>query len=393
MMQATTDFSTRVWAEINLDSIIHNYNLCKSLLPERMQIIAVVKANAYGHGAIQIAHHLNSLGCTSFAVSNITEAVSLRKGNIKGTILVLGYVHWQDVGLLARYNITATVYSTEYALLLNQQATKLGYVIDTHIKIDTGMGRIGWLVDDEQVYKHILHVSMLSNLRIKGIYTHLSVADSQDSANQQFTAQQIDRFEQLVEQLLRQYGLQFEVIHCCNSAGTFCYGRHIGNAIRVGICLYGLYPNNYCLSHLPLQPSMTVKSTISYVKGIKANQYISYGRTYRSTRDMSVATVTIGYADGYNRLLSNNGQMWVNGHLAPIVGRVTMDQTMIDVTDIDCRMGDNVIIFGPPSDISMELLSRSIGTINYETACCISARVPRVFIKNNRVVDIDRYIY
>lgn len=386
-------FLKRTWAEINLDSIKSNLQVVQSKL-NTTDVMAVVKADAYGHGDRAIVECLAQNGVKMFAVSNIEEAISLRQASIKGEILVLGYTPSDRVGSLSDNDITQTVYSVEYADELQQQCVQQNVTIKTHIKLDTGMGRIGVTVYDlSTAIKNTRHIYEQTNLDCKGIFTHLSTADSQQSQAVEYAQKQLEHFNQVITHLKTADEL-FEQIHVQNSAGILAYGDMGYSCARAGIILYGINPSGERVSG-EIVSAMELKSVVSMVKMLPKGESISYGQSYVANHDMKIATVPIGYADGYSRLLSNKGEMLINGEKAMIVGNVCMDQLMVDVTHIeDVKMGDLVTLVGRDGDrvITFEQVASQIGTIGYELICLIGRRVPRVYIKDGKRVEVVDYI-
>ena len=367
----------RTWAEIDVDALIHNLKIIKSKTPDA-RIMAVVKANAYGHSAGIVAPVLDKNGADSFAVSNIDEALQLRSLNITKPILILGYTPPQLVKILNENNISQCVYSPEYALDLSAEAVKQNVKIKIHTKLDTGMSRIGFDCRSDDLFGIYLAISSskLDGFDFEGIFTHFSVADRSKVEEDGFTDAQYNRFKNAVE-IFKKSGLVPKYCHCCNSAGLILDGDKHLDICRPGIILYGLSPSSAPELECNLIPVMTLKSVVTMVKEINENDSISYGRTFKATEKMRIATVSIGYADGYPRLLSNKGYVIINGKKANIVGRVCMDQLSVDVTDIpDAKMGDEVILFG--KELSVNVLAELCDTINYEIVCGISPRVPRI---------------
>jgi len=388
------EFVKRCWAEIDLTKIVYNYKLFeKKLKDEKSEIIAVIKANAYGHGANEIAKELSKNGCRFFAVSNITEAINLRKNGVKEKILLLAYTPEVYAKQIFEYNLIQTVYSLEYAQKLNEQSQKNGVINQIYIKIDSGMGRIGFdAFNPENALNEIKQVALMKNLNIGGAFTHFAIADAHTAESIQYTAEQGERFSKLVGKI-RQNGIKIPVEFSCNSAAGHYHPELIMNGIRLGISLYGLSPSNKDIDGLPLQQVMTLKTVVSMVKTLPVGRSVSYGRTYICKKETKVATVSMGYADGYPRILSNKGYMWVGGKRVPIIGRVCMDQIMLDVSGLDVNFGDEVTVFGGESDITIDEIANATDTINYEITCGISARVPRVFVKDGKTVSVRDNTY
>lgn len=372
------DFLKRTWAEIDISALKHNLNLFKKHA-ENSKIMAVVKADAYGHFAKIIAPVLENEGADYFAVSNIEEAIELRNYGIKKPVLILGYTPVNYAKTLSDYDISQCVYSLEYAKELSKNAKKENVKIKVHIKLDTGMSRLGFDCRNDSLCGmcEAIKSAKLDGFTAEGIFTHFAVADRNDNTEDGFTNEQFERFEIAVE-ILEENGIIFPLKSCCNSAGFLKDSdKHLSYS-RTGIALYGLLPDKDFDTDFPLIPVMTVKSIISQVKEIKKGDTVNYGRTFEAQKPMKVATVSAGYADGYPRLLSNKGYVLINGKKANILGRVCMDQMCVDVTDIDAKMGDEVILFG--KDLSVDILAEMTGTINYEIICGISSRVPRITV-------------
>lgn len=374
------DFLHRTWAEIDLSALIHNFDIIKSKAAPAKTMV-VVKADAYGHSVEDIAPVLDKAGADSFAVSNIDEALELRKIGITKPILVLGYTPIEAAQLLYTNNISQCVYSLEYAKALSAEAVLKNLKIKIHIKLDTGMSRLGFNCRDnslEQI-EDAIEAAKLDNFYLEGIFTHFSVADRTPDLEDGFTNDQFSRFL-LAKKKFLDSGLFPEYCHCCNSAATlFDSDKHL-DICRPGIILYGLTPSYDLDLQENLIPVMTLKSVVSMVKEIKKGDVVSYGKTFKAEKDIKVATVSAGYADGYPRLLSNKAYVLINGKKANVLGRVCMDQMCVDVSKIEnVKMGDEVILFG--KELPVEVLAEICGTINYELVCGISKRVPRVILK------------
>ena len=371
----------RSWVEVNLNQIIQNLDIYKSNLKKDAQIMAVIKADAYGHGDAMVARALSAKGVNSFAVSNIDEAVGLRNAGITGEILILGYSSPIYANTLHFLNLTQAIVSAEYAEAL----ARTGYEIKCQFAIETGMNRIGIpSYDAKEAARIVKNYSRL--LCVNGIFTHLCVADSNKKEDIEYTKRQLTLFKNVADELKE---LHLPYIHCYNSAGGLYhlenneFNEVIGNIVRLGIILYGLKPD--VSDSLPdgIKPAMTWKSVVSLVKELEEGETISYGRTYKTTRKSKIATVTTGYADGYNRLLSNKGFVMIKGRKAPIIGRVCMDQTLVDVTDIpDVKMGDTVILMGKDGELDYDAdkMAKDLNTIGYEIICGISKRVQRFYV-------------
>ena len=382
----------RTWVEVALDAIEHNFKAIRAHIGDS-EICCVVKADGYGHGANKLAELYSKLGADFFAVSNIDEALELRFSGIKEPVLILGYTPVTLVDKLAQFNITQVVYSLEYATLLSEQAVKTGVSVDIHIKIDTGMSRIGFMCQDfprdDASLDEIEKVCALTNLNPCGIMAHFAVSDEGEEGRE-YTLKQLNALKYTVDELKKR-GLEFSLVHHANSGAVEYYKDAHLSMVRAGIILYGLAPNPAVDAAIDLKPAMTFKTQIAHVKTLCKDSSVSYGRTFVAQKDMVVATVPVGYADGYFRDFSNEGYMLVNGKKARILGRVCMDQTIIDVTDIEnVKIGTEVIIFsdgenGAPTASSLAELAN---TINYEIICAVSKRVPRVYMRNGKVVDV-----
>lgn len=384
------DFLRRTWAEIDLDKALYNWEQIR-LLANSRAIMPVVKADAYGHGANILAEVYEKNGAESFAVSNINEAIKLRKHGIRADILVLGYTPVSYINQLYAFNITQAVYCLEYAEELSQAAAENSLTVKIHIKVDTGMCRIGYGCRDLLLsgVEDIEKTLKLPNLNAEGIFTHFSSADSEDDDDIAFSDKQYSLFADTVK-ALENKGHGFKYVHCCNSAASALRGSE-GNLIRPGIILYGISPAFGLKLPCELRPIMSVRSSVSMVKTLESGQSVSYGRTYTADRPRRIATVPIGYADGYPRALSNNGKVIINGKFAPIVGRICMDQMTIDVTDIDnVEAGTVVTVIGEADGLSVSLdeIAAACGTISYEIMCNISIRMPRVYMSNKKITDV-----
>lgn len=371
-----------VQAEINLAAIARNIQQIRSLLQPGTRIMGVVKANAYGHGAVPVSRVLLQNGASMLAVARAGEAVLLRQAGITVPILVLGYTPGEMFNELLEYGLTQTVFSLDYARLLDEAAARAGKKLTVHIKVDTGMGRLGFWHAREDALRDVLAIARLPHLEVEGIYTHFAAADSADKT---YTEQQIQAFQEFLHRLRKQ-GLQVALRHCANSAGIIDHPEAHLDMVRPGIIIYGLYPSvEVKRDRLRLEPAMTFKTRIAQVKEVEAGFSVSYGCTYTTSGNTIIATLPVGYADGYSRLLSSRGQVLVRGRRAGIIGRVCMDQCMIDVGHLPgVQPGEEVVLFGRQGQawLPVEEWAGWIGTINYEAVCMVSARVPRVYVED-----------
>lgn len=369
----------RAWAEINLSALAHNIEAVKAVLPNDTQLMAVVKANAYGHGDEAVCKKLLELGVSWFAVSNLEEALSVRKICPEAEIFILGYTPPECAADIAKNNIIQGVMSTSYAEELCRYADA---PVRCHIKLDTGMGRIGFKSKDtDACVDELLPIFNMEMLAVEGIYTHFAVADSPEECDVEYTKMQEQRIFDIYDRLA-ELGHKLPHVHCMNSAASIVRSNKRCTLARIGIVMYGLLPNYPVELPIDLKPVMTFKSVISQVKEIEEGDCVSYGRTYTASDARKLATVTVGYADGYARLLSGKGRALVHGVSCPIVGRVCMDQLMLDVTDVmeQVQSGDEVTLFGD-CEITADWLASLYGTIGYEIICGISKRVPRISLE------------
>ncbi len=386
------EYKKRIWVEINLDAIKANLDEIKKLCGDS-EIIAVIKADGYGHGAVEVGLFLQSIGVGFFAVSSLREAVELRRGGIRGKILVLGYTAPDEAQTLADEKISQAVFSSEYAEKLSKSLDR-DSKIDIHIKLNTGMNRIGFNCCGDLPIADIENALSLENLRFEGLFTHFAAADRDGDPDAVFTELQYSRYISVCEKLA-EHGFKPKLRHCCNSAATLLHTDKRLDAVRPGIILYGLTPDPALTLPVKLTPAMTFKAVVSMLHTVTSGDAVSYGLTYRAKGDRRLATITAGYADGFPRFLSNRGTVLINGTPCPIVGKVCMDQTVVDVTDLDgvCE-GDEVVLFGKQKNaqITAEEIARLGGTINYEIVCGISRRVPRYYLKSGKQVTVHDYL-
>lgn len=387
------DFVKRTWAEISLDAITHNFNEIKRRVGSSAKICCVIKADGYGHGAAELASVYLELGADLFAVSNIDEGIEIRNAGCDLPMVILGYTPASEAARLSKYNISQAVFCLDYAKALSQECVRQNCTCKIHIKTDTGMSRIGFMCQefprDNDSIEEIKAVADLKNLEIEGLFTHFCVSDEGEEGSE-FTKIQYDNF-MYVKNRLENAGLKIECVHCSNSGAIEDYPNTYCDVVRAGIILYGLAPSPKLAGKFDLIPAMTLKTTVAYVKTLKAGSAVSYGRTFVAERDMKIATVPIGYADGYIRQNADSGYMLVNGKKAKIVGRICMDQTMLDVTDIDnVSIGDEVVVFGSGKngEPTADTIAQNTGTINYEVVCLVGKRVPRIYYKNGVITEV-----
>lgn len=376
------NFYKRAWSEVNLDVLKQNIAVIRGICPQK-EIIAIVKANAYGHGDVQCAGSLIACGVRHFAVSNLWEAQQLSENGIDGDILIFGYC---DIPLILENlgkNYIFTVGDTDYAKELSECALANKVKIPVHIKIDTGMSRVGITTEEQLDF-----ILALGGLDVRAGYTHFAVSDSLDNADVDFTEKQQAR----LIGMCKKRGLP---THSQNSGGIIYHGDFDGSMVRAGIIMYGQKPDERFPIPDGIKPIFQLKSVVSQLKTIRAGDTVSYGRTFTAVRETRLALIPCGYADGFNRRLSNNWNVIINGRPAPVCGRICMDQTLADVTDIpDVKIGDTVTVYSNETDggSSVTEAAKRVGTINYELLCAIGTRVPRIYIKDGKPYEMHRYI-
>jgi alanine racemase len=386
----TIDKIRPVWAEINLDNLAHNIREIRKIVKKDTLITAVIKANAYGHGSVEAAKVFLENGADRLAVATLSEAIELREAGIDLPILILGYTPESQYSQVIEYNITQTIYNFESASAFSQAASLQNKTGTIHIKIDSGMGRIGFLPNDESV-DEIINISKLPNINIEGIFTHFATADEKDKS---YTRLQYERFSTVVKKL-EEKGLSIPIKHVSNSAAIIDFPEYNLDMVRPGIILYGYYPSNDVnKDRIQLKPAMTLRAKISNVKTVSKGTGISYGQIFVTERESKIATIPIGYADGYTRMLTSKAEAFIKGKRVPVVGRICMDQCMLDVTDVeDVKIGDEVVLLGygeghPDADE----IGEKLNTISYEVLCMVGRRIPRVYIKNGDIVNIKDYL-
>lgn len=382
--------NTRTWAEINMDALKENIINIRKKTDPRAMIMAVVKADAYGHGAVNVAKFLLKNGADRLAVADLDEALELRRAGIDAEILILGASFEEDCEKLVKYNVTPAVFSADFAKKLSEEAKKQKKQAKIHIKIDTGMSRIGFVsgVNDDAVTDEIIEISRLPNIYTEGIFSHFATSDEKDSA---YTKKQFSQFLNICN-LLKDKGLEIPIRHIANSAAIMMYPETHLDMVRAGIILYGFYPSEEVnKNNLKLRRVMTLKSRITLIKEIK-DRGVSYGKTYIAHENTKVATVPVGYADGFTRLLNNKAKIIAKGKTVNVIGRICMDQCMIDVTNVhNINTGDEVIIFGEDI-VTADDIAKTLGTINYEIVCMVSRRIPRIYICEGKVVSTVNYL-
>ena len=369
---------TRTWTEIDLSNLEHNYRALRAMLPQGCRFLGVVKADAYGHGAVQVARRLETLGAEYLAVACLDEALELRQAGITTPILILGYTPTERAEALLDNGITQTVYDVEMARALSDAAAAAGKTLKIHVKADTGMSRLGWLCggeDQSAAAEAIAQVCALPGLEAEGIYTHFANADGDED----YTMLQFTRFLDLLE-ALKERGITFAIRHCAASAAALKFPCTHLDMVRPGIALYGHYPDPSCegLDGPGLRPVMTLKTRVASVKAVPAGTPVSYGCTHVLDRETKLAALTIGYADGLPRLCSDKLEVLIGGQRAPVVGRICMDMCMADVTGLDVAPGDEVEVFG--EHLPIEDVAALAGTIQYELLCAVSPRVHRAYL-------------
>ncbi len=376
--------------EINLDNLAYNIRNLRDYTDKDTLIMAIVKANGYGHGAISASKVFLANGADRLGVSIIAEGMELRKAGIEAPILIMNYTPSSQHKNIIKYNLMQNIYSYEDAKDLSDVAVEFKKDVTIHIKIDTGMGRIGFYPNNKSV-EEIIKISKLPNIKIEGIFTHFARSDERDKS---FTDIQFRRFIEIVKKLEKR-GLYIDIKHVSNSAATLDIKKYNLDMIRPGLILYGYYPSDEVKrDNLHIIPAMTLKSSVSHIKTIGKGSGVSYNHLYVAKDKTKIATLPIGYADGYSRMLTGKAHVYIKGKRAEVVGKICMDQMMIDITGIeDVSIGDEVILFGYEDNCpSVEEIAEWLGTINYEVVCMMGRRVPRIYIKNDKLSHIVDYI-
>lgn len=376
---------SRVYAKIDLDAVAWNMEQMKKNLKEGTEMVAVIKTDGYGHGAVQVASMLESYDYVwGYAVATLDEAVVLRAAEIQKPILVLGCIFPDQYWEMLKYEIRMNVYTKEMAEAISALAVEKGEQAYVHIKLDTGMARLGFSAEESSI-EEIKEIAELPNLVLEGVFTHFAKADEEDKT---FTMMQLEKFEWMTQRL-EEEGVTFPYVHASNSAGIIDVRRADYNLVRAGIAIYGLYPSEEVdKEKVQLKPALSLKSHIAFVKDIPAGTPVSYGGDFVSEHQMRIATIPIGYGDGYPRSLSDTGYVLIRGKKAPIIGRICMDQFMVDVSDIpEVKFGDKVTLIGRDQEeyLPVEKLSELSGRVNYEFVCDLGKRIPRVYVQDGKV--------
>lgn len=392
--ESTMNFTRRaVWAQIDLDAAAHNMRQIRKHVGPDVKIAAVVKANAYGHGSVELAKTFAENGADCFAVSSLDEAVELRRyAHIDREIFILGHTDARRTEELLTYDIEPAVFNLKNAEFFSQEAQRLGKTLRVHIAVDTGMSRVGFQVNEFSV-SEIKAIAALPNIEIRGMFTHFAVSDIKDKT---FTREQYGHFRWMCKRM-EEEGIHIALRHCCNSAAVLELPEYYCDMVRPGIIMYGCEPSpDVDIKPYDLRPVMSLRCCIAHVKLIDAGATVSYGRHYTAPSRRKIATLPVGYADGYSRILSGKVDVLYHGHRVPQVGAICMDQCMIDVSgEANVHAGDEVVLFGRQGDsfIPIEEIAAVCGTINYEIMCNISRRVPRVYMKNGKVVGREEYLF
>jgi len=373
------------WAEIDLDAIAFNCRQIKKWIGEDTELMAVIKGNAYGHGIVPVAKTALENGATRFAAARVDEGIVLRKAGIDAPVLVLGYVPAEEMETVVKWRITPPIMHWHTAKAVSDISSAQGVVTPVHVKVDTGMGRFGLLPDE--VVDFVKRLIELPSIRLEGLYTQFAVADEADKT---YTYKQWEIYKKVLKDL-EEAGIHIPIRHVCNSAATLNFPEMHLDMVRCGTAIYGHYPSPVTDHSVPLRPAMSLKSRVGRIRTLPAGSSISYGRTYTTTRPTTVALVPIGFGDGFSRKLSNKGSVLIRGRRAPIVGRVCMDQCIVDVSGIpDVQQDDEVVLLGRQdgAEITAEEIASLMDSINYVVLAAVSARVPRVYLKGGEIVEV-----
>ncbi len=379
----------RTEAAIDLDAAEHNFNVTRAKLPQHVKLLCVIKADAYGHGAVELAKLFEGRA-DFYGVACIEEAIELIQAGIKTPVLILGAVAREYFADIVKYGIRIPIFSYDDAKALSEEAQRQGKTVPFHLCVDTGMSRIGFQVS-EQSADVCKEIACLPGIFAEGLFSHFATADEADLSK---AVAQRERFKQFIR-MLEARGMDIPIKHINNSAGIMNFDEYF-DMCRMGIILYGLYPSHEVdKSLLRIKPAMEWRTHISFIKELEAGREISYGGTYKTQETRRIATIPVGYADGYPRCLSNRGKVLINGQFAPITGRVCMDQFMVDITGMDAQVGDTVILIGKSGEheLSMEEVSESAYSFNYELPCRIARRVPRTYYRGGKLVKYTNYMY
>lgn len=389
------DCLKRTWAEISLDNLNHNYHALREKLPGGTRFLGVVKADAYGHGAVPVSRYLVELGAEYLAVSNIEEAIQLRRGGIRGPILILGYTPPEFADSLVSYGLRQEVHSLDYARQLQARLSGSKRRLRVHIKLDTGMSRLGFFAyDHPKTVDEIRAVAAMNELQIEGIFMHFPVADSLEASDEAFCRIQYARFTAMLD-ALKAAGVEPELRHCCNSGASILYPQYAMDMVRPGIATYGILPSEELRGRIDLRPVMQLRSTIFQIRDYAPDITVSYGRTYRTEAPTRVAVVGIGYADGLPRSFSNRISFLLHGKRVPQIGRICMDMCMVDVSSVpEAKVDDVVTIFGEDNgaSIGVDAMAAELGTIPYELLCGINKRIPRIYLDGENETEVLQYI-
>lgn len=392
--------NNRAWAEINLDAIENNIKAIRKYVTPSAKILGIVKADAYGHGYLEVARTLLENGADALAVACLDEAIQLRRCCIRCPILILGRSCTEEAETLVFYDVMPACFEYGLAKAMSDAAVKLNKTARIHIKIDTGMGRVGYrYTDDAEVntktVDELLKIAALPNVEIDGIFTHFAVADEVDDDSDKYTNLQFERFCGVCD-ALKDRELNIPLRHCANSAALIRFPKMHMDMVRPGVILYGKEPSTQVdCSGLNLKSAMTFKAKITNVKMIEKGASVSYGRRFIAEKQTKIATVPVGYADGYSRILSGQATVIAGGKMCNVVGNICMDQCMIDVSDVNnINIGDEVILFGNGDNIELpvESLAEKMGTINYEILCMVGKRIPRIYLKDGNPVKMHNYL-
>lgn len=379
----------RTEAAIDLDAAEHNFNVTRAKLPENVKLLCVIKADAYGHGAVPLAKLFEGRA-DFYGVACIEEATELKKAGIKTPVLILGAVPKEFYSDIVKYDIRVPIFNLEDAKALSAEAVKQSKTAPFHFCVDTGMSRIGFQVNKESA-DACLEITKLPNIEAEGLFSHFATADEKDLSK---AIAQRDKFKEFIK-LLEERGINIPIKHINNSAGIMNFDEYF-DMCRMGIILYGLYPSHEVDENLlKIKPVMEWRAHITHIKELEPGREISYGGTYKTGETRRIATIPVGYADGYPRCLSNKGKVLINGEFAPITGRVCMDQFMVDITGIDAKVGDTVVLVGKSGskELSMEKVSESAYSFNYELPCRVARRVPRTYYRDGKFLFSTNYMY